>query len=182
MGDEERFLDEPIEDASDSDAGPRTGFLPGVVITLLKYAAIALGIIAVAATTAVFTLRLINQGSLASDLTLISEEYNAKQDPLEYYDNIDLIRGVTSDEVPEIFSVRISIGYGFGEQQVSTELTARRREIQHLVFLHLSQKRSSELRPENYNQLAEDLKQKINQVMKQGRVQQVVFREFVVAP
>ena len=182
MGDEDQdFLNEAVEDSTDIDGGAKTGFLPGVLIRVLRWVAIAVGIIIVSGTTAFFVVRVASRGSLTDDLSVISPEYQAKRAPLENFDNIDAIRGVTSDQEPAIFTVQVSLLYEFGNTAVNTELTQRRREIQNLIFLHVSQKSVSELRPENYATLQEELKQQVNRIMSQGRIDQVVFREFVVA-
>ncbi len=162
------------------DTGQKAGgFLPGIVITILKWAAIGIGIIILVVTTTVVTFNIINKGKTASNVAMVSPKYQAKAAPLEYYDNIESIRGVTADENPAIFSLKVSIGYKMNDKETNTELIARTRQIQNIIFLYISNKKADELTPEHYAQLEEDLKQRINQVMTH-KIDSVVFREFVV--
>ena len=131
--------------------------------------------------TTVGTFNIINRGRKSSDLAIVSPQYQAKAEPLQYDDSIESIRGVTADEVPGIFSIQVSLGYEEGNNRIAFELNARRREIQNIVFLHISNKSKDGLKPEYYTKLQEELKEQINRVMKSGKIKQVVFREFVVA-
>lgn len=158
----------------------RGGFLSGALIAIFKWVAIGIGIIILVVTTTVVTFGIINKGRRVQNVATTSPEYRAKAPPQEYYDNIESIRGVTSDQVPSIFSIKVSIGYAMGNKEINSELIARSREIQNIIFLYISRKKADELSPEHYVQLEEDLKQQINQIMKSGKIESVVFREFVV--
>jgi flagellar basal body-associated protein FliL len=142
--------------------------------------AIGLGFVILGVTTTVVTFNLVNRGRAGSDLREISPEYSARPEPLNYDDTLEEVRGVTSDETPAIFSARISLGYEPGKQQLAIEIAARKREIGNIVLLYLSNRRSAELRPENYRQIQEDLRSQINRVLKEGQIEAVVFRDFVV--
>lgn len=151
------------------------GFITAILAILVPLAFVVIGV-----TTTVVTFNLIGKGRTSTDMTVVSQEYQAKPELLEYDDTLDPIRGVTADEVPAIFNIAISLGYKQGEQQIGFELNARKREIQNIIFISISQKKRNELRPERYSQLQEELKQQINRVMKNGKINKVVFREFVV--
>ncbi len=183
MSDEERLNLEDVGAGTEEveAEGRKPGFLPGIIIRILKYAAIGLGFIILGATTTVVTFNIINRGRKSSDLAIVSPQYQAKAEPLQYDDSIESIRGVTADEVPGIFSIQVSLGYEEGNNRIAFELNARRREIQNIVFLHISNKSKDGLKPEYYTKLQEELKEQINRVMKNGKIKQVVFREFVVA-
>jgi len=161
-------------------AGRRAGFLPTFLVRILKWVAIGLGFVILGVTTTVVTFNLVNRGRAGSELRDISPAYSARPEPLNYDDTLEEIRGVTSDEVPAIFSARISLGYELGKQQLAFEIAARKREIQNIVLLYLSNKKSDQLRPERYAQIQEELKSSINRVLKEGQIEQVVFRDFVV--
>lgn len=181
MGDDDQdFLNEAVEDQSEID-GAKSGFLPGLLMRVLRWAAVAIGIVIVAGTTAFFVVRIVSRGSVSDELSRISPSTLAKPDPFENFDNIEAIRGVTSDEEPAIFTVRVTLLYEKGNTKITTELGDRVRELQNVVFLHISQKRAQDLRPEQYASLQEELRQSINRVLSQGTIDQVVFREFVVA-
>jgi flagellar basal body-associated protein FliL len=182
MSDEEGLSLEDVGAGSEeiAPAGRKAGFLPTFLVRALKWVAIGLGFVILGVTTTVVTFNLVNRGRAGADLREISPEYSARPEPLNYDDTLEEIRGVTSDEVPAIFSARISLGYEPGKQQLAIEIAARKREIQNIVLLYLSNKRSEELRPENYRQIQEDLRSQINRVLKEGQIESVVFRDFVV--
>ncbi|RKX86775.1 MAG: hypothetical protein DRP57_00725 [Spirochaetes bacterium] len=182
MSDEESLnLEDVGAGADEAEPGQKKGgFLSGALIAILKWVAIGVGIIILVVTTTVVTFGIINKGRKAQNVATVSPEYRAKAPPQEYYDNIESIRGVTSDKVPSIFSLKVSIGYAKGNKEINTELIARSRQIQNIIFLFVSRKKADELTPEHYVQLEEDLKQQINQVMKSGKIESVIFREFVV--
>ncbi len=182
MSDEERLnLEDVGAGAEEAEVeGRKAGFLPVIIIKLLKWAAIGLGFIILGATTTVVTFKLLNKGRTSTDLALVSPQYQAKEEPLQYDDSIPSIRGVTADEVPAIFSMSVSLGYDEGNNKLAFELNARRREIQNIILLFISTKTKDDLRPEKYASLQEELKQQINRVMKEGKMKKVVFREFVV--
>jgi flagellar FliL protein len=161
--------------------GKKAGFLPTFLIRILKWVAIGLGFVIVGVTTTVITFNLVNRGRSGTNLPSLSEEYQATQDPLGYDDSLDEIRGVTSDDVPAIFSAKVSMGFDSESKTVAFELSARKREIQNIIFLYLSGRTKDELKPEKYQQIQEELKNQINKVMKEGKLKAVVFREFVVA-
>jgi flagellar basal body-associated protein FliL len=161
-------------------AGRKAGFLPSFLVRALKWVAIGLGFVILGVTTTVVTFNLVNRGRVGSELREISPEYSARPEPLNYDDTLEEIRGVTSDETPAIFSARISLGYEMGKQQLAIEIAARKREIGNIALLYLSSKRSNELRPERYEQIQEDLRSQINRVLKEGQIESVVFRDFVV--
>jgi flagellar basal body-associated protein FliL len=182
MSDEEGLSLEDVGAGAEeiAPAGRRAGFLPTFLVRALKWVAIGLGFVILGVTTTVVTFNLVNRGRAGSELREISPEYSARPEPLNYDDTLEEIRGVTSDEVPAIFSARISLGYEPGKQQLAIEIAARKREIGNIALLYRSNKRSDELRPENYKQIQEDLRSQINSVLKEGQIEAVVFRDFVV--
>ncbi|MCK5007877.1 MAG: flagellar basal body-associated FliL family protein [Spirochaetales bacterium] len=182
MSDEEGLSLEDVGAGSEeiAPAGRKAGFLPIFLVRILKWVAIGLGFVILGVTTTVVTFNLVNRGRVGSELREISPEYSARPEPLNYDDTLEELRGVTSDDVPAIFSARISLGYEPGNQQLAIEIAARKREIQNIVLLYLSNKKRDQLRPERYAQIQEELKSSINRVLKEGQIEQVVFRDFVV--
>jgi flagellar FliL protein len=183
MSDEEGLSLEDVG-AGGEEAAPETkkaGFLPTFLIRILKWVAIGLGFVILGVTTTVVTFSLVNRGKSGTSLPALSEEYRSTRDPLQYDDSLEEIRGVTSDEEPAIFSAKISMGFDVDNKAVAFELSARNREIQNLIFLYLSGRTKAELKPSNYTQIQEELKNSINKVMRDGKIKEVAFREFVVA-
>jgi flagellar basal body-associated protein FliL len=176
MGDEDQdFLNDAV---AGDDAGQKTRALPGFMIRVLRYAAIGAGIVIVAGTTAILVTRVSDTG--LADLGLVSPQFQSKEEALSKFDLLDVIRGVTSDEQQQIFTLQVELGYEFNNVPIQTELNNRTSEIENLIFLHVSQKRAEELRPRNYTTLQDELKRQINNVLIAGRVDEVWLREFVV--
>jgi flagellar basal body-associated protein FliL len=73
------------------------------------------------------------------------------------------------------------MGFDSENKRLPFELSARHREIQNIILLYLSSKTKAELKPDRYTQILEDLKNNINKVMREGKIKEVAFREFVVA-
>ena len=182
MSDEESLnLEDVGAGADEIDVeGRKAGFIPSFLIKILKYAAIALGFIILGVTTTVVTYRLISQGRQGPEIGMVSPEYQARAEPYMYDDSIESIRGVTADETPAIFSLKVSLGDEERSSKIAFELNARRRDIQNIIFLYISQKHREELAPKYYQQLQDELMNQINRRMKEGKIKQVVFSEFVV--
>jgi len=183
MSDEEGLSLEDVGAGGEETApeGKKAGFLPSFLIRILKWVAIGLGFVILGVTTTVITFNLVNRGKSGTALPALSEEYQATQEPLQYDDSLEEIRGVTSDEEPAIFSAKISMGFDKESKTIAFELSERNREIQNLIFLYLSNKTKAELKPERYRQIQEELANNINKVMREGKIKEVTFREFVVA-
>ena len=143
--------------------------------------AIGLGFVILGVTTTVITFQLVNRRQNNVNLPSLSAEYQGAEEPLQYDSTIGAeLRGVTSDEDPGIYAVTISLGYDPASKTIAFELAARKPEIRDIILTYLSGKTRAELKPGNYRQLQEDLKSIINKVMKQGKIKQVAFQEFVV--
>jgi flagellar FliL protein len=182
MSDEQQDLNlEDVGAGPEEAAGPRGGgIIPGVLLTILKWAAIGIGAVIIVVTTTIITVRLVSKGNQQQGLAAISPAYAGKQEPLASYDDIEQIRGQTADDPPAIFLMQLSLGYDPKNKEVSTEIGNRRREIQDLVLKDISQKKAAELAPGRYDEVQAELMNIINSIMRSGKVQSVMFRQFVV--
>ncbi len=182
MSDEQQDLNlEDVGATSEDVAGPRRGgLLSGMLLNILKWAAIGIGAIIVVVTTTVITVRLVTKGTTPTGLAAVSPEYTAKQEPLAYYDNIEQIRGQTADDTPAVYLLQVSLGYDPNDKEVSVEIGNRNRQIQDLILRDISRKTAAELSPAHYDELQAELLQLINMVMKTGKVKAVAFRQFSV--
>jgi flagellar FliL protein len=182
MSDEQQDLNlEDVGAGAEDVSGPRRGGLfSGLVLNILKWAAIGVGVIILVVTTTVVTFNIIKKGSSSQGLAAVSPAYQAKSGPLASYDNIDTIRGQTADETPAVFLLRISLLYETADKQVSVEMGLRNREIQDLVLKYISKKTAAELGPGHYDEIQGELQQQLNMIMTTGKVKRVVFREFTV--
>ena len=182
MSDEQQDLNlEDVGAGAEEASGPRRGGLfSGVLLTVLKWAAIGIGAVIIVVTTTIITVRLVNRGVQPEGLAAISPSYQAKAEPLAYYDDIEQIRGQTADDPPAIYLMSVSLGYDPKDKEVSVEIGNRRREIQDLILKDISQKKAADLAPGHYDEIQAEIQDQINMVMRTGKVKSVTFRQFVV--
>lgn len=182
MSDEQQDLSfEDVGAGAEGEGGPRKpGIFSGLVLTILKWAAIVVGIILVVVTVTVLTVGFLDKGRAAQNIAAASPAYQPKEQPLTYSDVVESIRGQTADEEPATFLVEISIGYAETDKQVGTEISQRHRQIQDLCLKYLSRRTADELGPAYYDLIQEDLRGQINGIMTSGKVKSVVFRQISV--
>ena len=159
--------------------GKRTGFLPGVVITILKYAAIALGIIILVATTTLITFNIVNGRKTTEPAIGTRELYASGRPELTYYE-LGQVRGSTADEVMTIFSGGVYIGYDGEKKEIADDLVKRQRQISNTITIWLAKKTYQELRPDRLEQIQESLVVVVNGVLSKGKVQEVLLDGFQV--
>jgi flagellar FliL protein len=181
MSDEQQDLNlEDVGAGEEAGGVKKPKIFSGLMLTILKYAAIGISIIIVSVTATWVAFTLLEKGRNSQNLASVSEAYTSRQEPLAYYDSIDAIRGQTADETPAIFLLRISLGYDMNAKDVSAEISQRAREIQDLVLKMISKKTAAELNPQNYDQIQTDILNLINKIMASGKIKKIVFREFSV--
>ncbi len=182
MSDEQQDLNlEDVGAGAEDVSGPRRGgLLSGMLLTILKWAAIGIGAVIIVVTTTIITVRIASKGNNPQGLAAISPAYGGKAAPLASYDNIEQIRGQTADDPPAIFLMQVSLGYDPKDKAISVEIGNRSREIQDLILKNISRKKAADLSPGNYDVVQNELKDQINSIMTEGKIQAVMFRQFVV--
>jgi len=105
MADEQQDMNLEDVGAGVEEAGAprRGGLFSGLILTILKWAAIGIGVIILVVTTTVVTFNAMKKGSSAQNLAAMSSAYQTRTPPYAYYDNIDQIRGQTADETPAVY-------------------------------------------------------------------------------
>ena len=97
---------------------------------------------------------------------------------LEFFSvNLNSIRGQTADEPPLSFLASVSIGYKAGDMQIQTELNENKEIIQNEMLLFLGNKTARDLTTRNLSKLQDDLKNRINNIMRTGLIDKVLFSE-----
>ena len=181
MGDEERFLEEEVAGEGQAETAQRPGIFSGVLINVLKWVAIGLAAIIVIGSVSWFTFTLFIRGREAQGVDIFSSErMRESQPPLDYFkNNLEDIRGQTSDNPPLTFMAKVSIGYLQRDQKVQTELVTKSDEIQNRILIYLGKKKASELTTANLERLQDELKQLIqSDVLSSGiAIYKVLFRE-----
>ncbi len=178
MSDEEGFLDEGVTGEEEQPAGVRTGFLPAVVITILKWAAIGLGAIIFVVTIVLITNKLVGRGKEVSGIPAYSVDSQAASIDTEYFNTgLDSIRGSTSDEPPRSFLASITIGYPEGKTVILTELVSKKELIHNTILKYLGNKETSELQTRKFVVLEKELKTLINNEIMKGQILSVLIQE-----
>ncbi|HET6486423.1 MAG TPA: flagellar basal body-associated FliL family protein [Spirochaetia bacterium] len=183
MSDEQQDLNlEDVGAGAEEAAGPRRGgLLSGMLLTILKWAAIGIGVIIIVVTTTVITVRAVTKGATAaSGLAAISPEYGPKAEPLSAYDGIDQIRGQTADDPPATYLLQLSLGYLTTDAEFSVEIGKRKQQIQDLILKDISLKTADELSAPHWEELQAELLNTINAVMTTGKVRKVDFLSFII--
>jgi flagellar FliL protein len=176
MADEESFLDEDVTVGQDAEVGQKVGFLPALVLKILKWAAAAVAAIIFIVTVVVITMRIMNQGRPSANVPVVSESYVATPPILDYYENFDDIRTRTADEVPYTVVAKVALGYEKGNKNIQGELVERTRLLQHIMRSYFARKTADELR--NEVAVLEELLEEVNGVMASGRIRQVLLLDF----
>ena len=185
MGDDQAFDegiagDDEIAVGGETGGGERTGFLPAVVIKILKWAALAVAAIIFIVTVVVITMSIMNKGAATGGYPTLSEPYQGAPPVLAWYNNIGEIQGRTADENPTTVIVDVSLGYSEGDKALQAELISRTPRMRDLIRQFFGTKTSKELRPVNEDVIKEELRTKINTILKHGQVQEVIFQNFNV--
>lgn len=159
----------------------RVGFLPSLVIQILKWAAIVLGAIIFIVTVVVVTLRILDTGNTTQTRVPQSEAYQTELEAWEYYGNIGQIQGRTADQVPNTFIVVPQLGYDGENRQLQTELINRTPQLRDLMRRYLTGKTADEMiGPDNEEILKAELLERINEIVSSGEVEDIVFDSFNV--
>jgi flagellar FliL protein len=182
MSDEQQDLNlEDVGAGAEEPSGPRRGgLLSGMLLTILKWAAIGIGAVIIVVTTTIITVRIVSKGNNPQGLAAVSQSYSTQTEPLASYDDIEQIRGQTADDPPAIFLMQVSLGYDPKDKQISVEIGTRKRQIQDLILTDISQKKAADLAPAEYAVVQEELRDHINSIMRDGKIKAVMFRQFVV--
>jgi flagellar FliL protein len=182
MSDEQQDLNlEDVGAGAEGAAGPRGGgLLSGMLLNILKWAAIGIGAVIIVVTTTVITVRIVSKGNQQQGLAAISPAYATKEPPWASFDDIEQIRGQTADDPPAIFLLQVSLAYDEKDKAIGPEIGGRKRQIQNLILTDISQKMASDLVPASYGTLQAELLEVINAVMKDGKIKGVYIRQFVV--
>ena len=179
MADEENFLDDDVvAGGAESESGERGGVLSGALVNILKWIAIGLAAIILVATVSYVTFSLFIRGRQSEGLSEFSTEAMRPDLKLEFFSvNLTSVRGQTADDPPLSFLASVSIGYEAGDMPIQTELNDNKEIIQNEILLFLGQKTAKELTTRNLEKLQGELKNIINNTMRSGLIDRVLFSE-----
>ena len=175
MGDDEDIQEELVEDAGLPVSGGRSK----LISTLLYVAAALLGIISV---FVISYLVAKNVKGAEYDETLNKTVVKAPP-PLDIFPFPEEFRVNTADtDSTHFVKLKIAYGYDKGQLGVQTELTQRIPQMQDLINIILQGKKKTELSGIlNQLDLREEIKAHINNILREGKIKEVYFIEFIVS-
>lgn len=184
MADDMFDSDDDVVGAEESQSGQkRVGFLPGVLIQVLKWVGIILGAVIFIVTVVVVTVNFLNRGNVTQTRIPTSEEYAAEAPIYIWYEQIGELRGSTADEVRTTYIVEPFLGYDQDNDQLTTELIQRRIQLIGIFNDYFGSRTTDELEgPENKLRVEQELQDQINRVLRQGLVRDIVFGTYQFLP
>ncbi|HNR87199.1 MAG TPA: flagellar basal body-associated FliL family protein [Spirochaetota bacterium] len=100
--------------------------------------------------------------------------------PLARYE-IPVISFTTKDAEPHMGKIALALGYDKNDQQLTTELTERAPQLQHIINVLLRGKSYEDINSvEGMINLTEDIKAHINVVLINGKIKEIYYKEFIV--
>ena len=156
------------EEQQPSAGKKKIGFLPAIVIDILKWSAIVIGAIIFIVVVVVITVRIMGQGNqaTATRLPLASEYEEESAELLAWFSQIGDIRGTTADEVRQTFIINAHIGYDPDDEAVLPELIQREIQIKEQIAIYFSSRTVDELAGvENRTRVKRELREEINRLM-----------------
>ncbi len=180
MADDEVFSGEGLDETPEQEAERSGGFIPAVILKILKYVALGLAAIIFIVTTVVITVKVLDKGPQAEAYPSASPEYTEKVPIYSWYD-IPEIRGRTADENPHTVIVDAKLGYEKDSKKIQTELIARSEQIIDIIRHYFAGYKAGDLSPNNEDRIKVELKEKINAIMSSDdSVEEIVFLQFSV--
>ncbi len=156
------------EEQQSTTGKKKIGFLPAIVIDILKWSAIVIGAIIFIVVVVVITVRMMGSGSqaTATRLPLESEYEDQSAELLDWYSEVGEIRGRTTDQVARTFIILPHIGYSPENEAVLPELIQRRVRIKEAINMYFADHSINELEGNaNRTRVKRELTERINRIM-----------------
>ena len=184
MSDEELIAEEAATDEEGGEAGgkKKIGFLPAIVIEILKWSAILIGAIIFIVVVVVITVRMMSTAPTptASRLPQHSEFEQTALEELEWFGQIGDIRGSTADEVRRTFIVAPHIGYAVGSERTAQELIRREIQVHETISVYFASRSINDLQGvQNRERVKRELREQINRIMSsEAQIRDVAFTRY----
>lgn len=176
MADEDNVDDGLGEEEGGSAAPAKKGGIGGLLPTLLKYIALALGAIILIVTVVIITMNIMGSNKPSQAAIPVSEDYKEIAEELEWYTSLGEIQTRTSDPIPASVVVNIFLGYKKEDKVTSTEITAQRIPIRDFMRNYFAAKTAEELTPRNEEKIKIEIRNEINDtILNRGKIKKVSF-------
>lgn len=91
-----------------------------------------------------------------------------------------MIQGMTRDEKPKVYNVKIDLGYEKGNKKIQTELNKRKDQLTDIVRSFLSTLTEEQFLINNQPELREIIKDEVNEILIEGEIVEVYLIELQV--
>lgn len=184
MADDMFETDDDVVGTEEAQSGQkRVGFLPGVLIQVLKWVGIILGAVIFIVTIVVVTVNFLSRGNVSQTRIPTSEAYRAEAPIYIWYEQIGELRGSTDDSVRTTFIVEPYLGYNPDNDQLTTELIQRRIQLIGIFNDYFGSRSTSVLEgAANKIRVQQELRDQINRIMRNGRIEDIVFGSYQFLP
>ena len=177
--------EEEVGGDESSSGQKKIGFVPGLLIQILKWAGIILAGIIFVVTVVVITVNLLFSGQTARQSRIpLSEEYQETLPELQYYPVMpdgESMRGSTSDQPRQTFIVDPYMGYDGENSALESEIINRLIQIRDLALTYFSSKTADELLGvSNQARVKNELTERINRILTTGRIRDIAFERYDV--
>jgi flagellar FliL protein len=177
-----------LDDGDVSDSGgaskKRGGGLGNLLPTILKFVAIGIGAMIFIVTVSVITFQVMQSGGKSqTEIFDPNSPYLPGRQQLSYFDTIGSITTRTRDfPVSSTVNVEVIIGYDFGDQTASQELTSRRFELRDFLRRYFAGKTAAELVPEREEELKKEIREMLNtRLLDTARARNIFFNRLDVS-
>ena len=170
-----------LEDGGTSASSDKKGGMGGALPGLLKWVAIALGVIILIVVIVVVTVNILNKNTTGTPSIPISDEYVTQREILDWYTSLGAIRTKTSDDISASVVVDIALGYKKDDKATSTEITQRNIELKDFLRRYFTEKTIAELKPQNEQKLKIELRNAINdEILSTSKIRDISFLQLDV--
>lgn len=180
------MADEDLDSELNDDAGipsspSKKGGLGGVLPTILKYVALALGAIILIVTVVIITINVMGGNKTRQTQIPISEEYKEYAEPLDWYQSLGGIQVKTIDGAS--VDVNIFLGYKKEDKVASAEISEQKIPIRDFLRHFFTSKTSEELTPNNEEKLKIQIRNEINDtILEKSSIRKISFDKLNVVP
>ena len=184
MADDMFDADDDVVGAEEAQPGQkRVGFLPGVVIQILKWVGMILGGVIFIVTVVVVTVNFLNRGSASQTRVPQSPQYEANVPILEWSEQVGELRGSTEDTQRTTYIIEPFLGYDGENSALVTELIDRKIQLVGVFNDYFGGRSVAELQGKDNKILVEQqLLDTINRMLRSGRVQDIVWGSYQFLP
>lgn len=180
MADEDSGIDLG-EDSETAAAPAKKGGLGGILPTILKYVALALGAIVLIVTVVIITMNVMGGNKTWQTQVPISEEYKEYAEELDWYQSLGEIQTRTSDASHASVLVNIFLGYKKEDKVASAEITAQKIPIRDFLRNYFADKSVEELSPKNEERLKIEIRNEINdRILNKSKIRKISFDKLQV--